>query len=193
MGIRLIGVAHDQLPVIPCRYAIRRERAIRELLTDWKAGAPTGQVILAQWKDHRSPALEEILNSALDELGMKSTVMTFQGQRNETFLRTLQKTKSAGIMFASPGLASRFGFRCPRGLTELLQQNRVAFLNGPVSMPFAKVPEVTVDLVAVDWQLVAERIVNDLITQDAFQLSGPTLFDAEAKLRVRLSDFSQAI
>jgi hypothetical protein len=193
LGIRLIGVAHDQVPVIPCRYQLRRERAIRELLTDWKAGAPASRVILAQWKDHRSPALEEILHTALDELGLKSTVMTFQGQRNEVFLRSLQKTDSTGIMFASPGLASRFGFRCPRGLTELLQQNRVAFLNGPVSMPFAKLPEVTVDLVAIDWQLVAERIVNDLITQDAFQLSGPTIFEAEAKLRVRLSDFSQAI
>ena len=59
--------------------------------------------------------------------------------------------------------------------------------------PFAKVPEVRVDLVAVDWHLVAEKIVNDLISQDAFQLSGPTTFEAEAKLRVRLSDFSQAI
>jgi hypothetical protein len=78
-------------------------------------------------------------------------------------------------------------------LTELLQQNRVAFLNGPVSMPFAKVPEVRVDLVAMDWQLVAERIVNDLISQDAFQLSGPAIFESEAKLRVRLSDFSQTI
>jgi hypothetical protein len=48
-------------------------------------------------------------------------------------------------------------------------------------MPFTRVPDVKVDLVTVDWQLVAERIVDDLISQDAFQLPGPTYFDAEAK------------
>jgi hypothetical protein len=68
-----------------------------------------------------------------------------------------------------------------------------AVINGPVSMPFARVPDVQVDLVTVDWQLVAERIVNDLITRDAFQLPGPTVFEAEAKLRVALSDFVQSL
>jgi hypothetical protein len=77
-------------------------------------------------------------------------------------------------------------------VTELLRNLRAAFINGAVSMPFAKVPAIRVDLVVVDWQLVAERIVNDLVTQEAF-LPGPTLFEADAKLRVLLSDFSQNI
>jgi hypothetical protein len=192
MGIRLIGIAHDQFPVIPCRYELRREAAIRELFTDWKARAETTQVIIVQWKDHRSPALEEILSTTLEEVGIKSSVVTFHGQRNEAFLHTLQKSNS-GIIFSSPGLASRFCFRCPNAVTKLLQQNRVAFLNGPVSMPFAKVPDVQVDLVVFDWELIAERIVNDLITQVAFAASSPTVFDARAKLRVSLSDFAQNI
>jgi hypothetical protein len=75
---------------------------------------------------------------------------------------------------------------------ELLQAHRVAFLNGPVSMPFAKVPDAKVDLVTVDWQSVAEQIVDDLISQQAFQ-SGPTIFEAEAKLCVPLSAFAQSI
>jgi hypothetical protein len=69
----------------------------------------------------------------------------------------------------------------------------VAFLNGPVSMPFAKVPDVRVDLVVVDWQWVAEQIVNDLVSQDAFRLVGRTIFEAEAKLRVPLNEFAQVI
>lgn len=60
-------------------------------------------------------------------------------------------------------------------------------------MPFAKVPDVRVDLVVMGWQLIAEKIVNDLITQDAFQRPGPTTFEAEAKLRVSLSEFAQNI
>ena len=75
----------------------------------------------------------------------------------------------------------------------MLKAHRVALVNGPVSMPFARVPDVQVDLVTVDWQLVAERIVNDLISQDAFQLPGPTVFEAEARLRVPLSDFAQSL
>ena len=193
MGIRLIGVAHDQFPVIACRYELRREAAIRELLTDWKARTGMNQVILAQWKDHHSPALEETLRIVLEELEMKASVMTFGGQRNEAFLRMLQKPNMAGIMFSSPGLASRFSFRCPSAVTDLLQRNQVAFLNGPVSMPFAKVPDVQVDLVVMEWQLIAEKIVNDLITQEAFQRAGPTIFEAEAKLRVSLSEFAQNI
>lgn len=190
MGIRLLGVAHDQFPVIPCRYELRKEAAIRKLLVDWKEQG-TRHVTLAQWKDHRWPAVEETVHTLLNQLGIKSTVVTFQAQRNEAFLRTLENT--TGILFCSPGLASRFSFRCPEGLTELLQRNRVAFLDGPVSMPFSKVPDVEVDLIAVNWQLVAEQIVNDLITQDAFFGIGPTMFEAEAKLRVPLSEFAHNI
>lgn len=193
LGIRLLGVAHDQFPLIPCRYELRREAAIRELLKDWKSRNPTGQIILAQWKDRRSAALEETLNAILEELAIKASVAVFHGQRDEAFLRNLQNSNGAGIMFCSPGLASRLCFRCPGGVTDLLQQKRVAFLNGPVSMPFAKVPAAQVDLVTVDWQLVAEKIVNDLITQDAFSASGPTIFEAEAKLRVPLSEVAQNI
>ena len=88
---------------------------------------------------------------------------------------------------------SKFCFRVPAAVADLLKAHRVALVSGPVSMPFAKVPDVQVDLVTVDWQLVAERIVNDLISQDAFQLPGPTIFEAEAKLRVPLSAFAQSI
>jgi hypothetical protein len=60
-------------------------------------------------------------------------------------------------------------------------------------MPFARVPDVQVDLVTVDWQLVAEQIVDDLIDQVAFLKAGPSYFEAEAKLRVPLSAFAQSI
>jgi hypothetical protein len=124
---------------------------------------------------------------------MKWSAVVYEGQRSDPFLRSLQKTKTGGIIFASSALASKLCFRSPTAVSELLGTHRVAFINGPVSMPFAKVPDARVDLVTVDWQLVAERIVNDLITQDAFQEPGPTVFDSEARLEVSLSDFAQSI
>jgi hypothetical protein len=119
--------------------------------------------------------------------------VTYEGQRPEAFVRDLQRKKTGGIIFTSSVLASRFCFRAPDAVAELLKMQRVALINGPVSMPFARVPDVQVDLVTVDWQLVAEQIVDDLIDQTAFQDGGPTYFDAEAKLRVPLSAFAQSI
>jgi hypothetical protein len=193
MGIRLLGVANDDLPAIPCRYQVRRDAATRALLTNWKTSHAVERVTLVQSADQRSAVAQEALQTLLDEFGIKWSVATYDGQRSEAFLRTLQKAKTGGIIFPSSALASKFCFRSPGAVTDLLRTHRVALLNGPVAMPFARVPEVAVDLVTVDWQLVAERIVNDLITQDAFQQPGPAVFEAEAKLRVSLGDFAQSI
>lgn len=192
MGIRLLGVANDNFGQIPCRYQIRREGAIKALLANWKAENP-GRVTIVESKEQRSAAMGETLHGILDELGIPWSVATYRSQRSEAFLRELQRKKTSGVIFSSSALASKFCFRAPGAVADLLAAHRVALINGPVSMPFAKVPDVKVDLVTVDWQMVAERIVDDLISQDAFQLPGPTFFDAEAKLRVPLSDFAQSI
>ena len=193
LGIRLLGVAHEELPTIPCRYEVRRDRAIAALLKEWKEHHGIDEVTLVRWKEHKASALEQALDNTLDELGIKSKVASFKEQKSESFLRSLEKMKTKGIVFSSAPLAAKLSFRAPGAVADLLRTQRVAFLNGPVSMPFAKVPEVQVDLAIVDWQLVAEQIVGDLITQDAFQVPGPTIFEAEAKLRVPLSAFAQSI
>jgi hypothetical protein len=193
LGIRLLGVAHEDLPTIPCRYEVSRGQAIRTLLTEWKEHHAIGEVTLVRWKEHRTSVLQETLEHTLDELGIKAATALFKEQRSESFLRSLEKSKTQGIIFSSSPLAAKLSFRAPGAVADLLRNQRVAFLNGPVSMPFAKVPEVRVDLALVDWQLVAEQIVDDLISQDAFQNSAPTIFEAEAKLRVPLSAFAQSI
>jgi len=192
LGIRLIGIAHDYLAFIPCRYEVRRGRAIEELFANWKAHG-INEVTVAQWKQKRAPVLDESVITALEDVNIKSSSAFFDGQNSRSFLHSLQESKTGGVVFSSAHLASRLSFRVPAGVTQLLRNERVAFLNGPISMPFAKVPDVRVDLVVVDWQWVAEQIVNDLITQDAFQRPGPTVFEAEAKLGVSLNEFSQPI
>lgn len=193
LGMRLVGVSQNKFPPIPCRYQIHRDRAVRLLLEEWKTRHATAHLTLVQWKDDNSRGAEETLQILMEELEIKWSVASFAGHRSEAFLRSLQKAKTDGIVFSSSGLASKLCFRSPTAVTELLRTHRVALINGPVSMPFAKVPDVRVDLITVDWRLVAERIVSDLITQDAFALPGPTVFEAEAKLRVPLSDFAQNI
>ena len=58
-------------------------------------------------------------------------------------------------------------------------------------MPFAKIPDVPVDLVTVNWQPVAQTIVNDLITGEAFDRNRLTTFEADAHLRVSLANFAE--
>jgi hypothetical protein len=193
LGIRLIGIAHEHSSPIPCRYEVRRDDAIRTLLTEWKQRLGIGEVTLVRSKECRPHALEETLENALDELEIKSTTAWFQTQQTRNFLRLLQSLDTQVIVFSSGQLASKFCFRAPGAVGDLLRRRRVAFLNGPVSMPFAKVPEVRVDLTVVDWDLVAQQIVDDLVSQDAFHLAGPTIFEAEPKIWVPLRQFAQAI
>jgi DNA-binding transcriptional regulator YhcF (GntR family) len=192
-GVRVIGIAHEQIPNIPCRYHVRRDRAINDLLSEWKSNLGIAHVTIAQWPEKGAPLSEDALRSAVEETRLDTSIATFRGQRSEAFVRSLRKVKSGAIVFSSAQLASQLCFRAPGAVADLLRSRRVAFLNGPVSMPFAKIPDVYVDLVVVDWQWVAEQITNDLVSQNAFHLPGPTIFEAEPKLRVPLGDFAQII
>ena len=55
------------------------------------------------------------------------------------------------------------------------------------------VPDVTADLVVLDWQLVTEQIVNDLINRKSFNGTETTVFEAKAYLRAALIQFAQRL
>ena len=56
-----------------------------------------------------------------------------------------------------------FAFRSPESMTKIFERCRVSFVERPFNMPFARVSDVRVDLVLLDWQLFTPRIVGDLI------------------------------
>lgn len=60
-------------------------------------------------------------------------------------------------------------------------------------MPLTKIPDLLVDLVTVNWHALAESIVNDLITREAFDRNRDTTFHAEANLRISLNSFADEI
>jgi hypothetical protein len=76
---------------------------------------------------------------------------------------------------------------------QLLDSAHVAFTGGPPSIPFAQIRDVHADLVVVDWQLIAERIVGDLISRRAFDRGDTTIFKAKAHIRALLSQYAQVI
>ena len=178
---------------MPSRYYVWRERAIETILREWRKLNAVCRITVVQSNDYRSPVTEEILRVTLQNLEIEGVIRSFQDQDTNTFLQDLCRAETHGIIFSTAGLASMFAFRSPDKLTDLLRAQRVALLDGPIDLPFAKVPDAPVDLVTVNWQEVAESIVNDLITRDAFERNRFTTFEAEARLRVPLSNFSQEL
>jgi hypothetical protein len=193
MGIRVVGISQVGTPTMPSRYYIWRQHAIETLLREWTDRNLVHKITVVDSKDYRSPVTEELLQVVLQHLEIKPASRTFYDEGSSVFLRDLCRITTDGIIFPSSGLASMFAFQCPDTLSDLLRGRRVAFVDGPIDMPFVKVPDLPVDLVTINWQTVAESIVNDLITGEAFDRNRFTTFEAEAKLAVPFSSFSEEI
>src|SRR4029077_6299034 len=149
-GIRVAIISHVGTPnVQPSRYYIWKERAIGALLRDWKGGNSLRKITVVDCKDYRSPVTEEILRLYLENLGFEPTIRTFRNETSPSFLHGLSRLKTHGIIFPSAGLASMFSYQCPKGLANLLETQRVAFIDRPIDMPFANAPDTAVDLVTV--------------------------------------------
>ena len=189
MGIRVIAISQVGTPSIPSRYFVWRERAIETLLKDWKNQNSVRKVTVVDSQEYRSVVTEEVLRVMLQNLKIESDNKTFQSEDAGIFLRDLSHSKTDAVIFPSAGLVSMFAFRNPQELTDLLTTRRSAFVDGPIDMPFCKIPDVFVDLVTVNWQVVAESVVNDLITRQAFERNRYTTFEAEVRFRVPLSSF----
>jgi DNA-binding transcriptional regulator YhcF (GntR family) len=193
MGIRVIVVSGIGTPTLSSRYYVWNNRAIEAVLRDWRHRHSVRKVIVVDSKDYRSLVTEELVRLILPTLQIEFVHRTFEGEDTASFLTELGRTKTDGIIFPSSGLASMFTFRSPQQVADLLKARRVAFVDGPIDLPFTKVPDVPVDLVVVNWPNVVESIVSDLTTREAYDRNRNTTFEAEARLRVPLSSFCEEI
>jgi hypothetical protein len=190
VGIRVLGIGDGSLSGLNCCYEVRREVAIRAILRDWQSSSGIKSVVIV--RGIRSAAYEQRVEAILERENVPCEFMSLGNRPVESFLDSLGQDKRRGIIFLSPA-ASMFSFRSPEDLTHLLSRCRVAFVGGPVSIPFAKPPDTKVDLVVVDWQLVAERIANDLVTKQTFGPKDKVVFEARHQLQVPLSQYAQSL
>jgi hypothetical protein len=190
-GVQVIAVSDRGFPSIRCRYEVQREPAIASILRDWHSNGGITSAVIVRGVEI-SAAKEELLKTLLEEEGLAYEFKSAGDQRLGDFLSSLGGDKHRGIIFPSMA-AAMFGFRAPEALARLMSRARVALTGGPVSIPFAQVPDVAADLVVVDWQLVAEQIVTDLINRKAFNRAETTVFEAKAHLRVPLSQYAQRL
>ena len=193
MGIRVVAISQIGTPILPSRYYVWKERAIEVLLRNWRERDPHCRITIVDCKDYRSPVIEEVLRLVVDGLGIESSIKTFNDQDGHRFLQELCRLKTTGIVFSCSGVASLFSFQNPNGITHLLRKQRVALIDGPIDLPFAEIPNAPVDLVTVDWAAVAESIVNDMVTLEAFDKNRRTTFEAQVHFRIGLDSICEPI
>ena len=189
-GVRIIGIGDYGLSPIHCQYEIRRERAITQILQYWRAKARVNSVVVV--RGVKASAQEETLERLMEEQHLPFEFKNLELQTAGPFLDSLGNEKAKAIIFPS-WAASLFAFRDPEGLMKLLNTAPVAFTGGAPSFPFARVRNVRAELVSVDWQLVAGKIVTDLVSKKAGAQDETTAFWAKACIRADLSQFAQTI
>jgi hypothetical protein len=191
LGLRIIGVSDGMRPSIPCRYEVQREPAVRQILHDWQKQSGLKSIFAVTGSG--VPVLnEDDLAAIADEEGLDLEICHANSRSIPKLMETLTQKENTGIVFLSSA-GPLVAFRSPELMTRIFERCRVALVEGPVNMPFAKVPDVRVDLVLLDWQLLAQRIVGELIVDADQNTSRPFAFLAESRLRVPLSQYAEVI
>jgi hypothetical protein len=193
MGVRVVVISEYETPGRPSHYQLWRERGMEIVLREWKDRHSVRKVVVVESKEHRSPVTEEILRLVLEGLGIEFEIRPLKLERSRIFLRELRRSKPQAVIFPSGTLASSVSYQNPDGMVELFGSLRVALMEGPIDLPVARTSGAQVDVVTFNWRSVAESIVNDLITLEAYDHSRHTLLEAEAHLRIPVSSFGVGI
>lgn len=191
-GVPVIGICDGGLPAITCRYTIRRRPAMRRIVRDWLS-KQINRVIIISESLKRSAADIERWELVAAEHGLDREFSVLHDNRVADDLATLKTDSHVGVIVLGSA-ASLAALRAPDVLFDLMRRCRVALPDGPVTLFFTrKVPDVRVDLVTVDWCKVAARIVDDLLSQTAFDASETTEFLAKAQLQAPIAQFAEAV
>jgi hypothetical protein len=190
-GLRVVGIGDGGLPTTRCRYEIRRETAIKTILRDWQTRSGITSVVVARGARSTTNE-EEAIQALLEEEKLSFEFQTVTSTRPDSFLEECSRAKNTGLILPSRP-ASMIAFRAPEALMNTMSRCRVAFTGGPPSIVFAQALDVPMDLVLVDWQLIAEQVVNDLISKRAFERGETTAFEATAAIRVPLNQYAQSL
>jgi hypothetical protein len=194
LGIRFVGVNITPLAGMPCRYQVRRQNAIRAILRAWRDDPKISSAKVVR-VDGETPADEERLKklkALVQSERIPCEIVTLRDWHISKFLKSLCAQNACGVILPARA-AALLGWRAPETLVEVLRICRVGLIDGPMFLPFAqRAPEAEVDLVTAVWEPVAKRVVDDLLTGEAFGDSTMVTFEAKPHVRAFLSAFGQA-
>jgi len=190
-GIRVIGVADGGLPALPCHFEIARDKAVAEILSNWKRCGSI-RTVCAVHAGRRSAVEEEKLKGLLENARLQYNFVDAERAQCDQLLRSLMEEQESATVLLGEA-ASLCAFRAPDRLIDLMSRKRVALVDGPVSLPFAKTPPVRADFAVADWEAVASGITDEILTGKAFESPTRTVFEAIAYLQAPLNEFAQTI
>lgn len=184
-GVGAISIGGEFYAPVPPHYRLNRSRAALRALAEWHREKIA--CVAAVYYGSRALALpadkvETLLRESAPERGYK-------GKGTEALIKYLEEVSNlddAGIAFASPDFAQFVCYRAPEQLFALMRKKRVMLPHGPLTVQFGEVPDVAVDLIAFDWQQVAEKIKTDLDEEKLPEAGKPHLLYGKWQPRVSL-------
>ncbi len=191
VGVSIVGVADSGFPRIACQYEIRRQRALAQIVRQWKNLQAMTEIRVAVGPK-RSAADEARIGRTLEDLDIRMEFVSLGAQTIERFVASLARDPTTGTVL-SPSTAFLLAMYAPGAFSRLAKNSSLALVGGPVSVPYAAFTDATVDLVMVDWKAVAKRIVVDLTMPRRGGMEQPCVVEATARCEVLLSRYSQRL
>jgi hypothetical protein len=177
-GIRAITVTDFPASSAEHPYYISRERALKDGLLTWQRDGITSITVL------RSPHCESgttvaTIEKCLREATLPYTIVNVETWQSHDSLCTRSQGKNRAIVFPSSELAVRLGSQHPDQLAELLEQSRVMMVSGLIDLPGWYPVNASIDVIEVDWEIVAKRIASDLAQSTRSPINAPIVFQAK--------------
>jgi hypothetical protein len=194
MGINFIGISITPLSGMFCRYQVRRDQAIRTMLRSWRVDSQKVEVTIIRVPLETKNDEKRLakLRSLIESEGIECAIQTVPDGNIGKFLKSLCPSKTSGIILPAPA-ATLLGWRAPETLSDILDCCRFALIDGPMDLPFAdRLPQAEVDVATVRWPPVAKQIASDMVTGDALKGTEPTVFEADAHLRVAFGRYARS-
>src|SRR6266403_673156 len=177
-GIRAITVTDFPASFAEHSYYISRERALKDGLLVWQKDGITSVTML------RNPCVEVAntfvtVEKCLCDAAMPHAVVNIESWQSLDTLRTRSQRKNRAIIFPSSELAVRLVSRDPGRFAELLERSRVLMVNGLIDLPVWYPVNTSIDVIEVDWEIVAKRIASDLAKSTRSPIDAPIVFQAK--------------
>lgn len=193
-AIGFVGLAIAGASAAFCRYEVRRQNAVLQILDNWKADGKLSAALIVV-TGHETAVDRERLNRLCGVIqleNMTSEIVTVPEGRISRFLKC-RAAKDVGLLLPATATAM-LAARAADTINEVLAISRIALIDGPLAPMFADRPsDSLIDTVVVDWSHIGKRIAQDILTGRAFAESERTVFEGVARLRVPLSSFTRAL
>ena len=176
-GIRVITVGDCPADSREYPYCIDRRRAIKDALFGWQQDGIRSVIVL---RDSRcgSASSVALLEKCLRDAAMPHAFANAESSEMQDALPGYAQRVNRGIVFPSSELAVAVAARDPARFAKLSEQSRVLLMDGSIDVPGLHAIERSSDVIQVDIQSIAKRIVSDLI-QSSSRRPEPTTFPAK--------------